>query len=172
MSLGPSRSFPATNLIILGEAPGDYPRYDPKKHALFPYPVGCAGHRLMKLMGLERWEYVQLDRRNLLDYYPGKAGKGAKFPHGASREAVRKLHESQALIGHNVLLVGKRLATAFGYETQEMLTWHHCKAYNYAIVPHTSGINRWWNSPGNSADGAVFLRAIATQARAGALSYS
>lgn len=161
----------AANLIILGEAPGNYPKYDHEKHALFPYPPRCSGERLMRLMGMMKHEYIPLTRRNLLDYYPGTLAKGAKFPIGVARKAVIALHESHFLIGSNVLIVGKRLSRAFGYETRDILTWHCEKAYNFAIVPHTSGINQWWNDPDNRARGEEFLQSVGQQARDGELTF-
>lgn len=159
------------NLVVMGEAPGNYPRYDPAKHALFPHPPRCAGARLKDLMGMSLFEYVRLDRRNLLDYYPGTVGKGAKFPLGSAHMAVRAMHAKGALLGTNVLLVGKRLSRAFGYNNFQLMKWHQRKAYNFAIVPHTSGVNTWWNDPQHREQGKVFLHSVADQARAGVMTF-
>jgi uracil-DNA glycosylase len=70
-----------------------------------------------------------------------------------------------------VLFVGKRVAQAFGYGDDELLTWHRHKAYNRATVPHPSGVNKWWNDSQNRERGEDFLRRVAEQARKGALSF-
>lgn len=162
----------AANLIILGEAPGNYPKYDHERHALFPYPARCSGARLCEFMGMRRSEYIDIRRRNLLDFYPGKLGKGARFPIGEARKAVTAIYAQNELTGSNILLVGMRLAEVFGYKGEEILTWHHRKAYNYAIVPHTSGICRWWSNEDNKEQGVAFLHRVAEQVRACALSFN
>ena len=156
-------------LIILGEAPGNYAR----PLVLYPYPPNCTGHRLMKLMGMTRFEYLHTDRRNLFPAYPGKSGKGAAFPYSQAKMLARQIEPS--LAGYNVLFVGKRVAAAFGFghnnpTFRKPLQWHPW-VYRYAVLPHPSGINRWWNDPDNKAMGEAFLHAVADQWRASAQHY-
>lgn len=161
------------HLTMIGEAPGNYSKYDPERHALYPYPPRCAGARLCELMGLPLSEYIfGIDRMNLLDFYPGKQGKGARFPMAAAKESVAALHEQRGLIGRNILLVGRRVAEAFEKKDVPNLTWQHQKAYNFAIIPHPSGINRWWNDAENRAAGEAFLRSVGEQVLSGALSFN
>jgi len=164
-----NRDIARANLVLLGEAPGNYPKYDHKRHALFPYPPRCAGARLKDLMGMSMGEYIRLTRRNLLDFHPGFTGKGAKFPIKVAREAVEAA--GPWMIGTNVLIVGKRLSRAFGYQDHDIMHWHHQKDFNFAIVPHPSGVNLWWNVEYNRNAGRVFLESVAEQARAGAQSF-
>ena len=150
-------------LIILGEAPGNYAR----PLVLYPYPPNCTGHRLMKLMGMTRFEYLHTDRRNLFPAYPGKSGKGAAFPAAQARELARVMTPS--LAGYNVLFIGLRLAAAF-WSDPVPLQWFE-GMYRHAVVPHTSGVNRWWNDPCNWVAGETFLRAVAYQWREGTQHY-
>ena len=122
-------------------------------------------------MGMGMAEYVALSRRNLFEKYPGKCGKGAKFDVPTARELVRQIHAEGILYGTNLLIVGRRTAKAFGYERHPLLTWHRALAYNFAIVPHPNGVNRWWNDEVNEGLGKAFLRRVADQARRGAQTF-
>ena len=48
--------------LLIGE---DNPLSAVPEHALFPYPVGCAGHRLAGILGLGNAAYLALWRTNL-----------------------------------------------------------------------------------------------------------
>lgn len=150
-------------LIIMGEGPGSYTR----PLVLYPYPVNCTGHRLMKLMGVKRFEYMHMDRRNLFPLYPGKSGKGAAFPTSRARGLAREVAPS--LAGYNVLFIGLRLARAF-WSDPVPLQWFE-GMYRHAVVPHTSGVNHWWNDPDNRAQGEAFLHAVTDQWRVGTQHY-
>lgn len=62
------------------------------------------------------------------------------------REAARNL--SGMLWGRRVLLLGGRVATAFGVHT-ELFEWTTSPGFAAAVVPHPSGLSRWWNDPAN-----------------------
>ncbi len=166
------------NLLIMGEAHGNVPdKYWIDKYALFPYPVNSAGYKLQHLMRLSRLEYVGLDRCNLLKFYPGAtnglSSGGAAFPIKDAINAARDVIKSDALWDKNVLFVGKRLAGVFGFGKAPILEWQPTPhlpdgsvAFRFAIVPHTSGINRWWNE--NEYEGGEFLASVGRQVLAGA----
>ena len=172
------REYPnvCPNLLIMGEAHGNVPeRYWVDQYALFPYPVKSAGYRLQHLMRLSRLEYVGLARRNLLRRYPGASGKGAAFPINEAIEAARDVIKSDLLWDKNVLFIGKRLAGVFGFNKEPILEWQPTPtlpdgsvAFRFAIVPHTSGINRWWNENENEYEGGEFLASVGRQVLAGA----
>ncbi len=148
-----------TGLFLVGAAPGRHPRHDPEWHALFPYPAGCAGARLMDLMGLTRREYISIPRRNVIPHWPGRNGSGDAFPMREARECAARM--LPMLIGHNVLFVGLSVARAFKLEPYPVVTWHDCKAFNWAVLPHPSGRNRWYNGLGNKRATEEFLRPLA-----------
>ena len=114
-------------------------------------------------------EYLTLDRRNLFQEYPGKSGKGARFPMKDAKSMAFMVKRD--LGGYNVLFVGKRVAIAFGVSRFATLKWHNGKDFNFAWMPHPSGINQWWNDQDNRAMGEDFLRRTVLQWRAGALTY-
>ncbi len=177
------REYPnvCPNLLIMGEAHGNVPdKYWIDHYAMFPYPVNSAGYKLQHLMRLSRLEYVGLARRNLLRYYPGAingllSSGGSAFPIKDAINAARDVIKSNVLWDKNVLFVGKRLAGVFGLGKEPILEWRATPtlpdgtaAFRFAIVPHTSGINRWWNENENEYEGGEFLASVGRQVLAGA----
>ncbi len=93
---------------------------------------------------------------NLLAAYPGREGRGAAFPIDEAREAAVAL--SDRLVTHPwgkqfgaVFLAGKRVARAWGLATAQYLVEQPGFPVPTYVVPHPSGINRWWNEPENRA---------------------
>lgn len=127
---------------VVGEAPGPRPGV----------PLEAARKRLAGLCGVspsvlaDRMEWV-----NLLAAWPGYGPSGGStFPMDAAREAAARLSEVRPLI-----LLGKRVAKAFGVE-QPWFWW----VDNIAVVPHPSGLNRWWNDPQNTARATEFWKLV------------
>ncbi len=166
------------DLFLVGAAPGRHPRHDPDRHALFPYPAGCAGARLMEMMGLTRREYISIPRRNVFREYPGGAGAGDRFPMGEAR--VRAMAMLPDFEGRRVLFVGKGVGDAFGFFSRGMLDdgtdadrfliWLDCNLFGTkleaACVPYLSGRNRWYNNPVNRRAAEKFLRPLGEEHRA------
>jgi hypothetical protein len=148
--------------VLVGQAPG--PRSDPRYPLLGGHAVRSAGARLQALMGLGLVEYARLFcRRNLLEAWPGHAGKGDRWPAGEAAKEAGRL--AQALRGRTVLLLGRNVAGAFG-RTGPYLEWVDDGVRMAAILPHPSGVNLWWNDPANEARGRVFLADLVRAARA------
>lgn len=115
-------------------------------------------------------EYEEaFDRANLLNIWPGKAGKGDKFDAVKAGKAawrmVPKLHKRR------VVLLGKNVAKAFNCEDMPLMVWEHRGGWKgklqyeceVAVLPHPSGVNRWWNNPKNYARARAFLLEAASQ---------
>lgn len=135
----------------------------------FDGPNG-SGARLSRLLGRPLLDAV--DAINLLDRWPGKKGKGDAFPAGTARRAALRLAPSlrndvRRGRGRAVIFVGRGVAAAFGESTRcnatgrlYCLGWHWSEhGFRYAILPHPSAVNRWWNDPKNVARARRFLRA-------------
>lgn len=130
-----------TRLTLVGEA---NPHSDDPWMALFPLPRGCAGDRLRRLLGLSRTQYlVRFDRVNL-------CGR-----HWSSKTSRRRAQDLRASGGHLILL-GRRVAGAFGVEADYLAVVrdHPCVFY---LLPHPSGLNRWWNDERNCDAARAFL---------------
>lgn len=95
---------------------------------------------------------------NVLDHWPGRSGKGDAFPKSQIPDGLRKMVAAYPAI----IFVGRGVADRFKFNPSEYLTW-----YSYprgrrtaAILPHTSGVNQWYNDPQNVKDAQMFLRGI------------
>lgn len=118
---------------------------------------GPAGDRLARMAGMDRAELLErFDAVNLLGRWPGAAGKGAAWPMAAARRAaVRK-----PLRGV-VVLLGGRVAGAYGLGGLGWWSWVRGGRYAAAVIPHPSGVNQLYNSPeARRAAGAVLLGAL------------
>jgi hypothetical protein len=121
---------------------------------------------------------------NLLDYWPGPGhGKGSAFPMDEARLKARELVEAiripvprtrlQTVRSFHVwngvkfykpkvvLLCGHRVASAFMiHRAKYFVTDLECRrvaGLPTVVVPHPSGLNRWWNEPQNREQGKMFL---------------
>jgi uracil-DNA glycosylase len=142
-SAGPGVGVPGSVLVV-GEAPG---RLSGVR------PLGSLDRKLPALRGVPRV--------NLLDRYPGSDGKGARFPIGPARTAAKSL--LRAVPEASLVLVGRRVAEAFGFKTfaYDWFEWFSVGGRAYAVIPHPSGIVRWWNDPANRAAAERFADEIA-----------
>jgi len=129
-------------VIFVGQAPGRTVSTEALGRDSF------SGRRLRKIIGprLEkRAEFV-----NVLNEYPGHSGDdrgGDRWPVAKARESVTKLIPD--LRGKVVVLLGSHVATAFRVKT-EFFEWSsHPEGFETVVIPHPSGVNRWWNVPRN-----------------------
>lgn len=143
--------------MIVGEAPG--------RRA-----GGLTRTRLTELAG-EPWE-DWADFVNLLPEQPAAARKGSSWDVRAARRAALELDVS----GYDaVILLGRRVAQAmiaagagfpFFRWTEERLgptglaalPSESATPHRLAVIPHTSGIVRFWNDPASVARATEFLR--------------
>jgi G:T/U-mismatch repair DNA glycosylase len=124
---------PNTHAWIVGEAPGKNTRsYLP----MFPYPRTSSGGRLLQLSGLTPAEYFTIQRRNLIEEYPGI------WPKFEAKKQAQNILEDMPR-GSRVVLLGRRVGEAFGF-TQYFQHETHAGSV-YAILPHPSGLNRELN---------------------------
>lgn len=119
---------------------------------------GSSGDRLARHAGLcDRDELRHAFALfNLLSTYPGAAGKGDGFVAcGRARRAVQRLRSR--LRRRPVVLCGRHVARAFRADHLDWLEWARVDGLRVAVLPHPSGVNMWWNDPGNRADARTFL---------------
>lgn len=162
--------------VLIGQAPAK--TGDPNRPLL---DVRTAD-KLMDLTGTTPQEYLELfDRYNLLSKYPGKKGRGdlwlaseAKYAAGA---LLPLLHERQ------VVMLGRNVANAFGIQNgYPYLVWNKMDFYGIPryitsapplelgpdlytmtvmVLPHPSGVNRWYNDPVNEAAARTAMHKLA-----------
>lgn len=136
--------------IIVGEAP-------PRGGEGRPAFSGYAGRRLAALAGVAELSDA-FDAVNILDEWPGPQGKGSAFPDALAARAAMRLRG--LLEGRLVIVAGRRAARALGLRAGylEPVDAGWCAA---AVLPHPSGVNRWWNDPANRRRASAFLAAAA-----------
>lgn len=136
-------------IIMIGQAPGQHG--DPSS------PL--ASKRLADLCGLSVWEFKdRFDRINLLATWPGKRGKGDEFSMTEARISAMEMVGS--LSGRRVIFVGKQVARAFQFFGTDYFTWEEFGSMLVCLIPHPSGVNRFWNDPERVEQAQGFLRSL------------
>ena len=139
--------------LIVGEAPS--------KNEFPPTPLeGRVGRRLADCAGLTFGEYLtRFDRTNLLGERQEVKGKGFVFDMASARAAAWKLR-SDIMRRPATVLLGKRVCSAFNLIDEYFLEQRIDGAPVF-VVPHPSGLSRWWNDVDNRMKMREFMRALA-----------
>jgi hypothetical protein len=155
-------------LLLVGQAFGpsiarDGPDFSEKFVARYAL-TGRAGRRLAGLAGMTMNEYLRgFERTNLIRRYPGSAGRGDAFPMPEAKVAAMMLRRE--LGGKRVVLLGRKVAEAFGYGKAEWFAWNRGFArgveFAWAVFPHPSGVNHWWNDFEYVRRAEKFMRGLA-----------
>jgi hypothetical protein len=133
--------------------------------ALYPSPPGCAGWRLCKILGMAEDEYIEaFERRNLLSQERWSVPVARK----AAADLRRELRED----GDALVLLGARVARAFGYDFTPGVVYarQHTNQgpvveYDVLVTPHPSGLSRQWNDPTMRATVRDAVRALLADRR-------
>ena len=143
-------------IVLVGFSPSH--TGDPKE----PLAGVGSGHRLAKLCGLDVATYLRtFDRINLHYETPKKNDRVTRLVGEASASMFRA-----RFAGRKIILLGKDVARAFGFnDNDKMLEWIKMTSSNiflpltyFALLPHPSGLNRWYNEPRNVRRAERFLR--------------
>jgi uracil-DNA glycosylase len=141
--------------ILIGQAPG--PKTDPTKPL---DPNTETGRRLVKLTGLEPVTFgYAFDLANLLHEFPGKCREGVPDRFPLCNAYVAAAAVKPFLRSRTVVCLGRGVAQSFGYSDKSRFhEWFVDPQYNFkvAIVPHTSGRNRWYQKPENAQESVAF----------------
>lgn len=153
-------------VLIIGE---DNPLSEDPRHALFPYPLGCAGHRLCEdVLNVDSGYHVATWRTNLCT---------GRWSVRAARERARELVVSDGVPWRVIVMLGRKVADAFRYvnpaaDAPGCVPNEACEVFGTQRVlhrigehpgpgranldwitlvslPHPSGRNRIWNDPSN-----------------------
>lgn len=151
------RKYPGDDRpIFIGQAPSR--DGDPDRPL-----TGRPGRRLAELASMDPIEfYLSTVRVNLLPRYAGANGQGDAFPLiEARRHAIELVTE---LDGRAVVFVGRRVAEAFGcrrgwfrWARDYVSAGGRVVEIRYAVIPHPSGRNRFWNDRRNVREASAFL---------------
>ena len=148
---------------------------DPR-HALFPLPIGSAGHRLQTLVcGVRRSTYVGFPRYDLC------AGKWSLPAARARGLEITGIHRDALIV-----MLGRKVAAAFGYAHLDFYTavddlglvhiphaplraLRGDERFVRVLLPHPSGLCREWHKLGAFEHGRDLLRTVAPHIRWGEL---
>jgi hypothetical protein len=140
--------------LLVGE---DNPYGSDPRYALFPIPIGSAGHRLRaKILGVTLGSYLRdFDRVNLCSL------------RWRAEEAREKAYEL-TMLRDKLVLLGAKVARAFGmkhvpFSYSKLPSGMYEHERMVVQLPHPSGRCRLWNEPG------AFERARAVLREAGVL---
>ena len=142
-------------IILVGQAPSR--NGDPKT----PLIGGRSGFFLQQLCGMSLLQYVRsFETVNVVEAWPGySSSKGDLFP--ADEAKVKAEAKAASWHGRRVILLGKNVARAFGHNKTPLMTWTtDSRGFEVAVVPHPSGVSRWWNDPTNTERARAFLQSL------------
>lgn len=132
--------------LIVGQAPSR--SSDPRRAF-----SGKSGAKLAALVG----DLSNFELTNLLDYWPGKNGKGDHFPRDEAKSNAAKI--VRRFRDRRVLIVGVGVAKILKLDPKP-LVWSRVCGATVGVLPHVSGICLWWNSKRNRRAAKTFLREI------------
>lgn len=116
------------------------------QHALFPYPPGCTGHRLLAMLqsrvpSVTRRQYLErFDRRNVVSMQ--------RFDAKTAKQGAIKLEQEFWGSGRTVVLLGADTVAAFGHP-RFLLHPQLIGGVTWRQIPHPSGRNLWYNDEVN-----------------------
>ena len=137
--------------LIVGMAPG---------HGDSSKPIeGRIGRHLAQLSGMPYEEFLErTERVNLVEHDVPRGSWPTEEARARAKVLVQLFVPKRI-----VLLLGRPVAQAFGLgaldyfsPTRASLLGSSSPAIVY-VVPHPSGLNRWWNDPANVAQARRFL---------------
>lgn len=117
---------------------------------------GAIGYRLAELAGLTYEEYLErTERTNLFDAHQPTWDAPAARLQAWSLVAMATAWDPWP--GRYIMLLGRRVAVAFGFEDAR---WMEPRGLStiWVALPHPSGRNRWYNDPENRDKLSAFLR--------------
>lgn len=152
-------------IVLVGQAPSM--SGDPRR------PLeGASGRKMASLLGMTFDEYLRNTHRvNIFKNHQGRLAKGDKFPLDRAKKKTMRLQVPAGAAV--VLLLGKNVAAAFGirnaqfFDQRYMWPRNSSRIIEVRVVPHPSGVSRWWNEPENRRTAARRFAEIVRAARHG-----
>lgn len=124
---------------------------DPRM-ALWPHPPGVTGHRIWKMINMrlscstEQYKEA-FDRQNILD--------SQEWMVREARLAAPQVWER--LQGRYVIVLGREAADVLDLQFDDWILENQKDDVTYRMLPHPSGLNRWYNESINLNLAAVLL---------------
>jgi hypothetical protein len=142
--------------VLVGQAPSK------ETEGALPFSGRC-GPKLAGLLGVQHEDlWSKFEVVNVLDHFPGSAGRGDSFPISEARERAKVL--APGFEGRRVVLLGRNVARAFDLGAMPFFEWQAVDAHGArmlcSVVPHPSGMVHFWNEPENVARAKRFMGSI------------
>lgn len=134
--------------MIVGQAPS-------RRTVGRPALSGRSGALLARLSGVETLSSVFV-LANLSESYTGSRSSGAGDAWSAS-EARKLAAEFDFGDERRIILLGWNVARAFCLDWLEYMEWFDEGDFSFAVFPHPSGLNHFWNDPENRERARTFL---------------
>lgn len=141
--------------LLIGEAPS--------KNEHPPTPLeGRIGRRLAEYAGISFEDFLErFERMNLLAVRQDTKEKGFEFDADQARINAMRLDIAP---NRTVVLLGHRVARAFGLRNATYFKLYDGgQGRSLYVIPHPSGVNRWWNDVENQIEAARFMRSLAKE---------
>lgn len=137
--------------LFVGEAPSR----STMRHGGHPL-VGESGRRLATWAGMSAGDFHKaVDMVNLYQFLPDE------WDNAKATELARVLWGGDQCVGRPlVLLLGNKVARAFGFTHLDNFNVYQTGAAPVAVVPHPSGRNLFWNTESNVRLAEAFLRRV------------
>lgn len=132
--------------------------------------------RLVEMSQVNSDEFDRLfSRANILAEWPGRSseGVGDAFPFDQAYQQATRFKKASILRGFDaVVLLGRRVESCFFAVTSrtEFFTWRPLPEVEgdsfgwsgipVVVVPHPSGVSRWWNDDKNTSRAVEFWRTL------------
>lgn len=131
-----------------------------QKTPLQPDIIGSSGNKLWAMTGMTMPHYVnRFERINLWE-----VGEQRDWRIGRAR-ARGILEGANKIAGTFIICLGRDVAEAFGIHNRRKMKFIELKQNVWvAHLPHTSGLNRWYNSAENKEAATEFMRQVAAAA--------
>jgi hypothetical protein len=130
---------------------------------LEPTVKNSSGEKLWRMSGLSIEEYRSLfKRRNLFSQTGGP--RSARELRAAATKLSADFDPEKIT---NVLALGNLVSVAFGWYGTHPLNWSDSifKNVRVVLIPHTSGLNRWYNLEDNRIAATDFVAGVADVAK-------
>lgn len=115
-------------------------------HVLYPYPVGCTGHRILQML---QSRLPEVTRRDYLNRFERRNLVGMKIVNmSVAKETAAKIQQELWGSGRTVVLFGEEVRRAFAHP-RSLLHPQIIGGVTWRQVPHPSGRNQWYNSKEN-----------------------
>lgn len=130
---------------------------------------GHSGLKIAEMAGIdvERDDWYDELRKtfepiNLMPSYLGRKARGDVFTMSLGRQFALALKTEFA--GSRFILVGSKVARCFNAPVYRCAWREHAGSW-YALLPHPSGLNLWYNEPANVESARAFLRSEVERVR-------